>query len=554
MQSRNQALAAAREKNFDVAVIGGGIVGAGIAQNAASRGLSVILIDKSDFSSGTSSRTTKLIHGGLRYLEQFQFRLTKQLLHERALLEQLAPHLVKDFSFILPVSKDSRVFGLKASIGLTFYDWLAWNVKSVRRHRRLEQKEVVGAAPALAGEKIAFGLCFHDCVTDDSRLVFEVVKSAESLGAVMVNYVAAQGFELDRNDRVKAIACRDRVSGQEFTISCKTCVNATGVWSDGLMEKLDPSWRKRVLAAKGIHIMLPSSSFETNTALFLPTQDGRYVFVVPWQRALMVGTTDTRYEGSLDHPRASEDDIQYLLNAINSYIRNDRKLKRTDVIAAWAGLRPLVADNDGSDTRSVSREHQILEGKGGVIGLIGGKLTNYRILSEQAVDRVVAKLPHEQVTLLKPSNTNQIMLGGWQDKDDYLTVSAEISIRARKASIEPATIDHLLASYGRDALKVIDIVDRDSYMNKRICPDFPPIMAEVVYSVKHEMALCLEDILFRRMRLGLIHQAQCLDAASKVVRCVQGVLGWDEARTSAELKALTTTLEEHLNVQPVARG
>lgn len=554
MQSRTQALNVAKEKTFDVAVIGGGIVGAGIAQNAASRGLSVILIDKSDFASGTSSKTTKLIHGGLRYLEQFQFGLTKELCQERGLLEQLAPHLVKDFNFVLPIKKDNQMFGLKAQAGLTLYDFLAWKKRGGKRHHRLNQKEVVGAAPSLAGNKVAGGLRFHDCITDDSRLVLEVLKSAEHLGAIVLNYVAVQNFEFEGN-RINALACRDRVSGQEFSITAKTCINAAGVWSDGLMEKIDPDWKGRVRPAKGVHIILPSSAFDTNTALFLPTPDGRYVFVIPWHRALLVGTTDTAYEGSLDNPLATEAEIQYLLDSVNQYAREDRQLKRTDVIASWAGLRPLVNNLDASkvhnqtNTSNMSREHHLFEGKGGIVGLIGGKLTNYRILAEQAVNRAIAKLSHEQVTSLSPSSTDRIMLGGWDNKDDYLTTSAEISARARRNSIEPATIDHLIASYGKDAFKVIELVEADSYLNKRVCPDFPPIMAEVVYNVKHEMAQSLEDILFRRMRLGMIHQQQCLAAATKVARCVQGVLGWDETRTAAELKALISTLEEYLNYQ-----
>lgn len=556
MQKRSEALAALRDITFDVAVIGSGVVGAGVAQNAASRGLSVILIDKSDFSSGTSSKTTKLIHGGLRYLEQFQLSLTRELCHERGLLEQLAPHLVKDFSFVLPIKDGNQMFGFKAQAGLALYDLLALHVTGSRRHQRLKQKEVVGAAPSLAPSKIKGGLRFHDCITDDSRLVMEVIKSAESLGAVAINYLSANGFEFDDN-RISGIQCRDRFSGQDIKISCHTCINATGVWSDGLLEKLDPMWKPRVMPAKGVHIMVPSSAFDTNSPLFLPTADGRYVFVVPWQRALMIGTTDTNYDGPLDNPVATEEEIQYLLDVVNSYGREDRKLNRNQVIAAWAGLRPLVSSGETvagvTSTKSLSREHSLFEGKGGIVSLIGGKLTNYRILADEAVDRLISKLPQQSFAKLKPPTTDKLMLGGWTDKDDYLTSSAEISARARRFSIEPGTIDHLLASYGKDALQIIELVEKDSYLNKRICPDYPPIMAEVVFSVRNEMALCLEDILFRRLRLGLVHQGQCLQAAEKVARCVQGVLGWDEARTAAELKAIRTILEEQLGQKTVAQ-
>lgn len=550
MQSRSEALQAIQNQEFDVAVIGGGIVGVGIAQNAAVRGLSVVLVEKADFASGTSSKTTKLIHGGLRYLEQLHFRLTRELCHERALLETLAPQLVKDFSFILPIGEDSRFFSLKAQAGLTLYDLLAMNTSN-RRHHRLSQKEVIGAAPSLSSKKVVGGLRFHDCITDDSRLVLEVLKSACHRGAFAANYLEARNFDLD-GGRITKIHCRDRYSGADVSISCKTVVNATGVWSDELVKKVDPSWGTHVAPAKGVHIMLPHSAFETSTALFLPTKDGRYVFVVPWQKALMIGTTDTLFEGSLDSPLPNEDEISYLLNVVNSYSRET--LNRSDVIAAWAGLRPLVGGDTASkdvatsqkSTANLSREHELFEGPGGMVGLIGGKLTNYRILSQHVVDKIVGKLPTEVVSRMVPAITNEIMLGGWNDKDDYLTTTAEISAKARKLGVEPATLDHILASYGRDSLRILEHIERDPALNKRICPDFPPIMAEVAFTVRHEMALSLEDILFRRIRLALVHQEQTMQAAPKVARLVQGLTGWDEARTTAELRNLETALSEHM--------
>ena len=338
MKMRGQVLELAALREFDVVVIGGGIVGAGVAQNAASRGLSVLVIEREDFASGTSSRTTKLIHGGLRYLEQLHFGVTRELCQERALLGQLAPHLVRDFSFILPLTKNDAFFGFKASIGLTLYDVLSWNVSSAPHHTRLTQKEVQEQVPSLNTKDVSGGLRFHDCITDDSRLVMEVIKSACNEGALAINYMEVVGFETD-NGKVKAVKCRDRYSGGDVTIRCKTCVNATGVWSDGLVKMLDSKWKKRVAPAKGVHLIVPQSAFETNTALFLPTKDKRYVFVVPWQRAIMIGTTDTGYSGALEDPLPLSEEVDYLLEIVNSY--SDRRLTRDNVIAAWAGLRPL---------------------------------------------------------------------------------------------------------------------------------------------------------------------------------------------------------------------
>lgn len=547
MKTRAQVLEVAALREFDVLVIGGGIVGAGVAQNAASRGLSVLLVERDDFASGTSSRTTKLIHGGLRYLEQLHFGVTRELCQERALLEQLAPHMVRDFSFILPLTKSDPFFGFKAGIGLTLYDILSWNVANVHHHSKISQRELVESVPALSTQNVDGALRFHDCITDDSRLVLEVIKSASNEGALAINYVEVQSIQT-HNGKISTIYCRDRYSGGDLTIRAKTCVNATGVWSDEITQMVDPSWKKRVAPAKGVHIMVPQSAFETNTALFLPTNDKRYVFVVPWQRALMIGTTDTFYSGSLQNPLPVTEEVDYLLSVVNSY--SNRKLTKKDVIAAWAGLRPLIGNGqvgDDKNTSNLSREHEIVETPAGMVGLMGGKLTNYRIMANQVVDKLLPHLPEEISSKVKPSRTHRTMLGGWVDKQDFLTQTATIAAHARKLSIEPATLDHLIASYGKDAQTIVSLVEAEPNLNNRICPDFPPIMAEVVFCVQNEMAASLEDLLSRRMRLGIVHQQQCREAAPKVAMLLQNLLGWDNARTEMELSALEKNLQEHMN-------
>ncbi|MBP9092780.1 glycerol-3-phosphate dehydrogenase/oxidase [bacterium] len=567
MKNRSQVLAAAAEREFDLVIIGGGIVGAGVAQDAASRGLSVLLLEKDDFASGTSSRTTKLIHGGLRYLEQLQFRLTRELCQERGLLETLAPHMVRDFSFMLPITKGKKFFGLKADVGLTLYDLLSINARGVRTHQRLNRKETLGAAPSLNASLVSGGLRFHDCITDDSRVVMEVIKSACEFGAAAVNYLEAIDFKT-KDGRVEAIVCRDRFNGQELVVRCRACINATGVWSDILLRQLEPTWSNKVQPAKGTHIMLPLSCFETSTALFLPTNDGRYVFVVPWQKALMVGTTDIGYEGPLDKPVATSEEVDYLLGILNSYRKSgnknnaDAQLTRTDVIATWAGLRPLVGgehdggsgnnsekngskdSKDSEKTATISREHLLFEGPYGVIGLIGGKLTNYRMLAIHVVDMALKQLVNQDSKYhgFSHSKTDKIMLGGWSDKTDFLNSTAQISAQSRKLSLDPATIDHLIATYGKDALKVIERVEQTPALSERICPDFPPIMAEVPYCLDNEMAISLEDILSRRIRLGFVHQGQCLESAPKVARLLQNLSYWDSQRAAVELEQFEQSL------------
>jgi glycerol-3-phosphate dehydrogenase len=543
VKPRSQALEIVALREFDMVVIGGGIVGAGIAQNAASRGLSVLVIEKEDFASGTSSKTTKLIHGGLRYLEQFHFHLTRELCHERALLETLAPHMVRDFSFILPLTKRNPLFGLKAQLGLTLYDLLAWSVTNNHHHQKIDQRELLEAAPSLSPNVVTGGLRFHDCITDDSRLVIEVLKSAVAEGAHVVNYLEVTGFQTE-NNLVSAVECHDRYSGREIIIKCKSCVNAAGVWSDKLLKKLDDSWRPTVSPAKGVHIMVPPSAFETNTALFLPTEDHRYVFVVPWNRSLMIGTTDTGYEGDIDNPLPVQDEIDYLLDVVNRYSAPN-KLNRSDVTASWAGLRPLVggATTDPKQTGNLSREHLIFEGPGGIVGLIGGKLTNYRLMAVQVVDKILAKIP---LPTSKPDATRRMMLGGWVDKNDFLAQTASIASRARRLTIEPSTLDHLIASYGKDAALVVDIIEQQPSLNQRICPDFPNVLAEIPHCVTNEMAVSLEDLLFRRMRLAMLHQKQTMDAAPKVAKLMAETLGWDDTRTNLELVSLEKSLNEHI--------
>ena len=267
MKTREQILELATLREFDLVIIGAGIVGAGIAQDAACRGLSVIVIDKDDFASGTSSRTTKLIHGGLRYLEQLNFKLTSELCRERALLEGLAPHLIRDFTFVLPLMKGHPLFHLKASLGLTIYDLLSLAAGHSQPHKRISRKEVLESAPALIDSQVTGGLRFHDAITDDARLVLEVLKSACASGAHAINYMEATGFGVEEH-RITSVECRDRYSGKKVVLRCKACVNATGVWSDRITKLIDKRWGNRVLPSKGVHIMVPQSAFETNSAFF----------------------------------------------------------------------------------------------------------------------------------------------------------------------------------------------------------------------------------------------------------------------------------------------
>lgn len=543
MKSRTEYLQVAKHSLFDLVVIGGGIAGVGVAQNAASRGLSVALIEKDDFASGTSSKTTKLIHGGLRYLEQFRLKLTAQLCQERARLERLAPHLIRDFSFILPLSKRHRWFNWKAHLGLTLYDLVALSSQVDHHFHSLNKDEVLDSAPALTPRDLAGGLRFHDCITDDCRIVISVLKSACQEGATAINYLQAKSFSMN-NGQIDGVQCRDRYSGEEFVIKTKACVNATGVWTDEVCRFGDATWRDRITPSKGTHIIVPSSAFETNTALFLPTNDNRYVFVVPWQRALMIGTTDDPYKGDINNPVPAADEVDYLLHIVNTYTDTQR-LNRSDIVGSFSGLRPLVRFNPSSgseDTSGMSREHLIFETTGGLTNVAGGKLTSYRLMAAEVVDEAMKKLTDVKVG---PTRTDKLMLGGWTDKNDFVTQSSTIATVARRLSIDPATIDHLVESYGAESAEILTFVEQDPSLAERICPDYAPIMAEVAFCVLREMAVCLEDVLFRRVRLGILNQKQTLDASPKVALLMQRLLDWDQQRVHAELEYVAKYIEEH---------
>ena len=556
MKTRNQILELAPLREYDLIVLGGGILGAGVLQDAAARGLSVLLIEKEDFSSGTSSRTTKLIHGGLRHIEEGHLRLAKQLCEERSVLEQIAPHLVRDFSFVLPLMKKRPLFGLKATAALSVYDLFATKYIGSHKHRRLTGKDVVEAAPALSNTDVASGLQFYDAITDDSRLVIEIIKSAAAQGAHMLNYVEAVGFELE-NNQINIVSCRDRYSGQELRLKTKAVVNACGVWA-GEVESLvnadvagarpATGIRNRVSIVKDTHIVLPPSAFETNTALCLPNTDGRYIFVVPWQRALLVGSAENNYQGELTEANANSDEVDYLLDAVNRY-NGQKRLGRQDVVSSWASYRPLFK-SAGKEPRTTvvaektTRNFDLFDSPGKMVTVIGGELTNYRLIAMEVVTRVLKHFP--AIAKPGPSRTRNLMLGGWDDKDDFLTSTAIIAARARKLVVEPSTIDHLIASYGKDALSVLDTIEREPYLNQKICPDFPQIAAEVPFCINNEMSVSLQDLLFRRMRLGMLHHQQCFEASAKVARILQDLQGWDDVRTKAELVALSHSLGRSL--------
>ena len=528
--SRDAALTRLADKSrgpFDLLVVGGGITGAGIALDAASRGLTVALVEKSDFASGTSSKSSKLVHGGLRYLEQREFGLMREAAQERDLLRVLAPQLVEATPFVLPVSdKWARA---KFGIGLWAYDALA-SFKNLAVHRYLGVDETEKAVPPLPEGKIKGGFLFYDCKNDDVRLVMEVLIQAVRYGATVVNY--SKVVDLQGSDSICSATVEDRSSGETFEISAKRVVVAAGVWSDRVEALARADADERLRPSKGVHLCFRRDKLPMgDAAAFIPDAERkRMLFVIPWLDAVIVGTTDTPYTGDIDEPGVDEEDRRYCLDAVNSVF--DVDLDESDIAGAWAGLRPLIVGKAGS-TADLSRKHALYDIAPGITGITGGKLTTYRRMAKDAVDRVASDLGHDA-----RCRTGWIRLG-CSDVDALVSV---VSRRASRLGIDGARAQNLVRCYGDRSLEVLDIVEEEGTADP-IGPGLLPLVAEAIYTARSEMVVHVGDLMERRTRLTLTDPAGGVGTGAIGARVLGHELGWDEQRLTEELAAYRSGVE-----------
>ena len=420
---RSEILNHLKSKSFDLLIIGGGITGAGIALDAASRGLSVALIEKKDFAFGTSSRSTKLIHGGLRYLKQLEFGLVKEVGSERAVVHRLAPHLVIPEKMLLPLSEGKQMGYWLTSIGLKIYDWLA-GVKVEDRRKMLTRLQTLHAEPLLKKEGIKGGALYAEYRTDDSRLTIEIMKTAVKYGATVINYLKALDF-IYQDNQVCGINAQDEIGGEIIPIRSKVVVNATGPWVDELRGTNNSLFGKRLHLSKGVHIVVDHAVFPVQQAIYFEVADGRMIFAIPRGTKTYIGTTDTSYKGSKDEVYASADDVGYILNGVNENF-DSVKLKRENVESSWAGLRPLIHE-DGKSASELSRKDEIFRSDTGLISIAGGKLTGYRKMAERVVDMVVEE--HFPDRELNPCSTDKILLGGTECKNYKEVINYRVAIR-----------------------------------------------------------------------------------------------------------------------------
>jgi glycerol-3-phosphate dehydrogenase len=526
----------------DLVVVGGGIIGAGIARDAARRGLSVTLVEMRDLAYGTSSRSSKLVHGGLRYLEQYEFSLVFEAVSERRILMDIAPHLVNPLGFLFPVYKGSSPKLWFINAGMWLYDGLSL-FRSPKRHQLLSPAEVKEVEPALCTERMTGAPLYYDCATNDSRLTLENAIDAVGAGATVVTHARVRSFIKDSQGRVTGVVVEDQYTGALKEVSAHVVVNATGPWTDRTIAMSKPLASGRLLRpTKGIHIVVERDKLPTrNAVVCLHPKDRRVLFAIPWGERTYIGTTDTDYDGDPADVAATWDDVDYLVSACRTYFP-DYPLKHEDVIATWAGLRPLIRPigEDGDVNESaVSREHQIVVGQDGLITIAGGKLTTYRRMAAEVVDTAVNLLRLSNALpgrLRHPDTDSEPLPGavGWPEDDDHHAVGVAVT-KAAAGLLEPSVGLYLGNNYGMRGIDIARLVVEEPALAKPLIPGRPEILALVDWGVNEEFASSVVDIMERRTQLYYRDLNQGLDAMDLVARRMQELLGWDEARVETEI-------------------
>ena len=504
------------DEEFDVVVVGGGITGVGCALDAVTRGLRTALVERADFASGTSSRSSKLVHGGIRYLQQREFGLVYEALHERQIALRNAPHLVHVLPFLIPIlSRDGLIDRRIARVlggALWTYD-LTGGLRIKKAHRRADKAEALALCPTLDPDHLVSAYVYYDAQADDARLTLAVARTAADHGAVVANHAPVTAIEKDASGRVAGV--RVRADDHDLVVRARCVVNAAGVWADavrGLDEGPGPATMR---PAKGIHVTVPRSKVRNEVAMVVPVPgDTRTLFVVPWGEHTYIGTTDDDYDGDLDDPQCTHADLRYVLDAMNDALAGT--LTEDDVTGTWAGLRPLLSSGSGKTT-DLSRGHAVRVSGAGVVTITGGKLTTYRRMAQDTIDQV------------------DLILDGRRRK----CRTKHLPIHGGAGFVAPAADDpdarHLAERFGTDAPAVRALADADPDLALPLVPGEPYLRAEAVYAVRHEMARTLDDVLDRRTRVRMLDRAAGAAAAESVATLIAPELGWDAATTTASV-------------------
>jgi glycerol-3-phosphate dehydrogenase len=515
LEPRAEALALLADGSFDVLVIGGGITGAGVARDAAMRGLSVALVEASDFASGTSSRSSRLVHGGVRYLEHGQLHLVFESCRERRILASIAPHLVRPLQFMWPVYEKARIKLWKLRAGLFLYDALALG-RNLGRHRRLTTHVVTALEPELRHMGMLGGASYFDAATDDIRLTLATVLGARDNGAVVANHVSVHDL-LMTSDGVCGARAMDLRSGIDIEIRARTVVNAAGPWSDAIRRMAEPQARRAVRGTKGVHVAVPRDRIRNNGALTLLSPiDGRVMFVLPAGPFSIIGTTDTEYDGRPERVRATVADVTYLLRSANAFFPGAH-LMPSDVVSAWAGIRPLVASGD-KDPNAASREHAIAWTVPGLLSVTGGKLTTYRAMAADVMDTIARRL---RVGHGRAATHKESLPGG-----DIENLEDELAL-ARATIGAPDIAEHLVHAYGTRWRALWQMASVDRALAVRLIPELPYIAAELDWGITHEMARTLGDLLIRRLHIAFETRDHGLEIAPAVAERLAPMMLWN---------------------------
>jgi glycerol-3-phosphate dehydrogenase len=475
----------------DLLVIGGGITGAGIARDAALRGLRVALVEARDFGSGTSSRSSRLIHGGLRYLEHGHLHLVMESLRERAVLRRLAPHLVRPLPFVLPFLRSDRVPAWKARLGLTLYDLLAGR-GNVRRHQTLGKRALLEIEPLLREPELTGGAVYYDAQCDDARLTLAVIRAAVEAGARVANYTRVTALRRD-SGRVSGAHVRDELSGEEAELYARIVLNAAGPWGDAIRRLEDPAAPPLLRPTKGTHIVVPQARLGNRHAIiFTSPLDRRVMFILPWEQWAYIGTTDTDAAADPDSVAPDQADLIYLLRSANALFPAAR-LTTEDVVASWAGVRPLLAADHATAPSLVSREHKIVRGPHGMLTIAGGKLTTFRLMARAMVDRALHELG-ERRTSRRALSDSVPLPGGAAPADGFRAAGLELGLS------EP-TVTHLLKQYGAETPALYTLCRQRPELGRCLHPEHPAIAAQVIFAVQREFACTPDDVLSRRIHL-----------------------------------------------------
>ncbi|WP_121256885.1 glycerol-3-phosphate dehydrogenase/oxidase [Nocardioides ferulae] len=529
-QNREAALAAMAATELDVLVVGGGITGVGTALDAVTRGLSTGLLEQRDLASGTSSRSSKLVHGGLRYLEMMDFRLVREALQERGLLlTRLAPHLVRPVPFLFPLTHAGweRPY---IGAGLAIYDAMAMAGKydmGVPKHRHLFRRQVARIAPDFRVDQISGAIRYYDCQVDDARLVLTVARTAAGHGAHVATRTKVVGF-LREGERVVGVRARDLATGRELEIRAKVVVNAAGVWTDEIQQMVGGRGALNVQASKGIHLVVPRDRIRSEAG-FITRTASSVLFVIPWGRHWIIGTTDTPWNLDKAHPAASRTDIDYVLGHVNRLLKEP--LDHDDVEGVYAGLRPLLRGESESTSR-FSREHTVVMPVPGLVLIAGGKLTTYRVMATDAVDAAAHSLSSAGSLPVRESITDRVRLVG---AEGWETRSNQRVQLARRSGLHVARIDHLLGRFGGLVDDLLDLVAERPELGEPLPGAEDYLAAEVVYAVTHEGARHLDDLLTRRLPVSIETFDRGVGAAPHAARLMAAELGWDDARTADEV-------------------